>query len=469
MATFRSEHLTIDAVDFNPPFTVDDDTVAKIMSRAVKRCSDLLHIRGFSRFPDHWRGHLHFKDLWIDLGDIDVPVAMAVGGGDRRQLEEALSDHLTREIYAAIRRHCPGLHAILQGKAVEPEEVIRERALQLGYADPDQAALDALWAARSRPPAPIPPDAPPVPLPDWRFYARARAAMPGFQRAAEQVRSEISVVVGAVPDPAVQHRDLEQRAIALMTSQSAEERLAGKLLSDHLYAVRRVWARKAVEGLYARFKGAPGGPSWKLGDRIAWQPKEGGEQDFASNAPSGVQRRALANISKAWTRIRDVCHPALLAGIPEPKVVVHEDSPAVARAFGFGFRAFHRGDEIHISHVDAPRTIMHEFGHHVETFGGLRRFAAVQAYMARHTRGDSLSQLRYKEFLATYDPDEMTREGVFLDPYISKYYEGGFTEVVSMALERMAKPHLAEELYLEDPDLFMTVLSILQDPGYLGT
>ncbi|MCB9558217.1 MAG: hypothetical protein H6707_19025, partial [Deltaproteobacteria bacterium] len=173
------------------------------------------------------------------------------------------------------------------------------------------------------------------------------------------------------------------------------------------------------------------------------------------------RQRVSELIERAWAIICAVVSPALLERIGAAEIHVSRST----------VRASQRGREIYIGPNTTLETILHEYGHHIETHGGLR--VPASALAARTTRAFGMPKAPLRELTGNraYGEQELAYPGGFISPYWSKSYARPIglglraTEQISMAFAYCISVQRARELFFADGDLFLRLMDVLGDGG----
>lgn len=115
---------------------------------------------------------------------------------------------------------------------------------------------------------------------------------------------------------------------------------------------------------------------------------------------------------------------------------------------------------IHVSPTTPQRTVIHEYGHHVE-FTNPQVKQRANAWLDRRTAGETPQKLSAVTGNKGYRSDEVTTPDKFVSPYIGKRYKDQSTEVISMGLEMAWTTPVA--LAKSDPDMFMFIYDVTRN------
>ncbi|MCK5795838.1 MAG: hypothetical protein KAI47_01550 [Deltaproteobacteria bacterium] len=273
----------------------------------------------------------------------------------------------------------------------------------------------------------------------WLLGQRKLPSFPTTKDAG--VRAELKRVA-PLKTRARQIARLEETAAILVGSALPTDRRRGKALRGYLAKYKRgTWARALVDarlGTYAKETDLP----WTLTDKVAWK----------HGVNKADQRAMTLRLKKAWTILHGVVHPDLLAWLPALRIDVDP------QALG----ASHHADIITLRSDSSVADILHEVGHHIEDYGGLRTIAGAHAILSRRAHDGAPKSLRDLDPTATHAPADKAFAGAFLHPYMGKTYADGATEILSMGLERLATPQKALRFFLRDGDHFLQVLNAVQ-------
>lgn len=121
-------------------------------------------------------------------------------------------------------------------------------------------------------------------------------------------------------------------------------------------------------------------------------------------------------------------------------------------------RAFAYPDQgtVHLGKGTASQVTVHELGHLLEADPDIKR--AAMEFLERRTTGEKAERLRDVTGIKAYGRNEITKKDGFFSPYVGKQYDDGFTEVVSMGLEKMAED--PAEFAKIDPDHFRFIYQL---------
>jgi len=133
-----------------------------------------------------------------------------------------------------------------------------------------------------------------------------------------------------------------------------------------------------------------------------------------------------------------------------------------------GGRAFYDSATgvIHVPVSTDARTVIHEYGHHIEFKGRGAMEESLRFYRAR-TEGEPLRRLTDITGSVGYRSDEVTRVDKFIDPYMGKFYGSGesmtATELVSMGIEMLYIDPV--RLARQDPEYFVWIVNVVKGRG----
>ncbi|PIE19924.1 MAG: hypothetical protein CSA65_00310 [Proteobacteria bacterium] len=238
---------------------------------------------------------------------------------------------------------------------------------------------------------------------------------------------------------------LERVAATLLGSAKAKDQRRGKAVRSYLASYKRdSWVDAFLDKQLSRFSKETGMP-WKLGDNVSWQYG-------VSAADKRVMRQRL---TKAWSIARGAVHPDLLAWTLAVKVEVDPNASG----------ASHQGDTIRLRPDSSVKDILHELGHHIEDYGGLRTIAGAHGILDRRAFGGAMKPITEIDPTGTfgsYAPGTLAHAGAFERPYMGKVYQNGSTEVMSVALEKLADRQAAKQFFKRDGDHFLQMLNAMQ-------
>jgi hypothetical protein len=112
--------------------------------------------------------------------------------------------------------------------------------------------------------------------------------------------------------------------------------------------------------------------------------------------------------------------------------------------------------KVMLNSQSASQVTVHELGHLLEADPDMRR--AAKAFLDRRTAGETSERLRDITGNKGYHRSEITKKDGFFSPYVGKQYDSGYTEVISMGLEKMAED--PAEFARLDPDHFRFIYQL---------
>lgn len=111
-----------------------------------------------------------------------------------------------------------------------------------------------------------------------------------------------------------------------------------------------------------------------------------------------------------------------------------------------------------VAHAQSCRTtLLHEFGHHVEYTNKSLNSKAKKIIKTRAKGQEKLSKLTG----LNYSPKEVAFFDDFIDAYVGKIYENGYTEVVSIGLEHFSNGSTMFKLFEKDEEHFNLILDLV--------
>jgi hypothetical protein len=163
--------------------------------------------------------------------------------------------------------------------------------------------------------------------------------------------------------------------------------------------------------------------------------------DWLTQSRSTMKQR----VAEAWSIIRKTVSPAILARIPPVTVEVSQlySVPCIVLQKD-GSRT------VNLTTQSTVKDILHEFGHLIEDYGGRRPYAAAHAILTRGAYGGKPVWLGRLTTGTNYRKSARAFEGGFVDPYMGRHYQQGWTEIFSMALERMDSRQRARQFFDQD-------------------
>lgn len=183
------------------------------------------------------------------------------------------------------------------------------------------------------------------------------------------------------------------------------------------------------------------------------------KQWTASWLGPGERAQVRAEVKGAGSLLARLADQALLRRMPETSVLV---SPFYSVSGVLATEGKRRTINIVPSREGTTRDTLHELGHIVED-ADLRAFARVHGGVLRERAfGTAPQPLATLLPGTTYGPDQRGLAGGYLEPYIGRYYPKGWTEVLSMGLERLAKPTTALDFFKADGWHCLVTLSALR-------
>jgi hypothetical protein len=110
------------------------------------------------------------------------------------------------------------------------------------------------------------------------------------------------------------------------------------------------------------------------------------------------------------------------------------------------------------------KDMLHELGHITEYRAGPTLLATAHAARARRARSSTPCALRALLPGTRYPAQVTAYDGGYVDQYMGRYYRDGYTEVVSMCVERFHSPEQMLDLFYRDGDYLLVLLTALQTP-----
>ena len=176
--------------------------------------------------------------------------------------------------------------------------------------------------------------------------------------------------------------------------------------------------------------------------------KKGQHVDRAARA------RLNRRINQAKRIIARVVHPDLLRALPPAEVVVDVEAK--------GGRYRRKRNRITLRPDSKLRTILHEFGHHIEWNAGLGPFAMARGLIAKRAQSSDETTLGELDPERENQRDKPAFEASLVRAYAARRYAHGGTEVVSVGMEYLASTKRARALFKKDPEHLLLLLSRLQ-------
>lgn len=255
-------------------------------------------------------------------------------------------------------------------------------------------------------------------------------------RAQEIAKNNVELARKCSGDVSHQYYNLELSIATLRRSKDPADAMAAQMISKYLLAQKKVWVKQKMEELLLRPAATP---SWDLTSHDV-------KLEDGVTALPPTDKKTWKHINEAWDRIKKIASTDVLNKVGPCSIRVKK-----------GVRANCGGKTMTIDKGEDVKTIMHEFGHHMEDQGGLAPFLHVQRILHERATGPELQRVDAVDMRSEMSYSaEMPATG----SYAAKYYSHGSTEMVSMGMEFFSNPKLAAELYLKDPEMFMTILAI---------
>ncbi len=236
---------------------------------------------------------------------------------------------------------------------------------------------------------------------------------------------------------------LERQAARLRGSLDQADRALGDKLVAYLKSYKQPWSEAFLTARMRKFGGGESPVSWDLTTGVEYKGQVNAQRRTA-------MKRTL---NEAWTIIRGVVHPDILRKLPAVTVVVEESRS----------RAVHSGHQIKLGPKSNLKTVLHEFGHHIEDFAGVKPLAAAQAMRQQRAYTTRLEPLKDIIKGSTYNTKEKGYRGGYADGFMSKHYSGGYTEILSMGLQAFRTPAEAVKLFNKDGDMMLKLLMAIQN------
>uniref|UniRef100_A0A6M3JAS8 Putative capsid morphogenesis protein n=1 Tax=viral metagenome TaxID=1070528 RepID=A0A6M3JAS8_9ZZZZ len=181
------------------------------------------------------------------------------------------------------------------------------------------------------------------------------------------------------------------------------------------------------------------------------------EPDFVD--AKSVQGRLGKDVKEARAFLSSVVDRRVLSLEGEESAIrVQVRRTAVKRSY---FMERDDGGSIYMSKSEhrGAKILIHETGHALE-WNRERVGAAARAFYERRTAGEEAVRLQDLHPDHGYQSDEWTKKDKFPTDYWGKVYEGGATEITSMALEALYNDPV--KLMREDPDAFEWILDLIR-------
>ncbi len=176
--------------------------------------------------------------------------------------------------------------------------------------------------------------------------------------------------------------------------------------------------------------------------------------------PAGGRAQVRAEVKSAGSLLARLADESLLRRMPETAVLV---SPYYSVSGVLATEGKRRTINILPKGGEGTtRDTLHELGHLAED-ADLKTFAKVQGGVLRERAFGSGPQPLSSLLPGTsYGADQRGLAGGFLEPYVGRYYPKGWTEVLSMGLERLARPSTALDFFKADGWHCLVTLSALR-------
>jgi len=237
---------------------------------------------------------------------------------------------------------------------------------------------------------------------------------------------------------------LERLAVELSKGPSTELFKAAELRT-YLADYKRNWAAGWLNERLGQYRGSRA-VGWTLRSKVVFDK-------IGSRRQQQMNRR----LSKAWSIVRGLVAPEILERIPPVEIVVTE-SYAVP-----GILEYPDGRKaINLLPTSSVRDILHELGHLIEDYGTPELLARVHSIRVQRARGNliGLDQLLPG---SSYRPQDKALAGAFIETYMGRHYHGrGFTEILSMGLERFHSKQSALTFFNQDGDYMLELVGALQ-------
>jgi hypothetical protein len=111
--------------------------------------------------------------------------------------------------------------------------------------------------------------------------------------------------------------------------------------------------------------------------------------------------------------------------------------------------------DINIGSDAFPSIIYHEMGHHAE-YEDERIASSARSWRDSRASGEQAS------LGGMYDASERAIAGKYISPYVGKVYPNGFTEVISMGLERFHSSRAMLKFYEQDKEHFQFIMGVIK-------
>lgn len=239
---------------------------------------------------------------------------------------------------------------------------------------------------------------------------------------------------------------LERQGATLRGDASVPGRRRARALQGYLARYKADWAARWVAERLHAFTG-------QVRERALCEAR------FAPAVGPEVRRRFLERLSRAERIFTGAVNPVLWRDWPAIPVEVSQRHSVA------GIVADAQGRRVITLRPDSTvKDMLHELGHITEYRAGPNLLATAHAARARRARRSVPRPLRALLPGTRYPAQVTAYDGGYVDQYMGRYYRDGYTEVVSMCVERFRSAERMLDLFYRDGDYLLVLLTALQTP-----
>jgi hypothetical protein len=385
--------------------------------------------------------------------------APKAGGGRATPAAKVVAAKVAAKAKAGINK--VGRAALAKARQLAKEQA--KAAAAKAAAKKKAAAKPRKSAAAAKPkPPPVTTDiAPPAPVRRIKAYAGATdAAVEVYARVLEA--AALPDAVAAKYEALGQRRtQLEARYHELLSEVTKDKPVRGAKAEFRRVGSEMSQIFKARNELYRRKNELDRGLRDKAHAAVLFDQKADVQLYPSYNAKEGdPEPNSIPAVKEGFDFARRLAGPGSPLERTPGHGIAYQFDEADTRA-----SASDSGNRIRSRRDVSASTVAHETGHHIE-FNDPDAKRAANAFLDKRLAesGEAIRPLndiaKAKGLKPTYDDHETGFEDGFHSPYVGKRYSDGFTEVVSMGVQRMFDDPVG--FARQDPEYFQMIITVTQ-------